>query len=643
MKNPEFSTEPNPKPEVLTPEQEQYKQRVAEFLAQHVPVLSALSGVPNAHFDVGLEWATNLKTGRLTIGIKTFMEQNLDIEDAINGVLHELNAHFRELLTEPDLTRQVIAFSHPPRSAELPQARQIFHNILADIAGNNTIHSLLPDQERISARLYREKLFPDDPIDDMTTETLDESGKERRQKHADLPRHLQFLYKLMREEMIPGSETIVKPEVDELIAHFRDFNGAGDLIKYSTQVSYPDDERVKDQTDAEKRFDIWTKVIYPEWFKLFEMDLADPKFQKNTPQGQPEDQSGEPEEGDGQSGDQSDFGEYYDDYFENKHPSPMTEDEHKQIENDIKKYVATVKAGERKNQANKNAALDPQKLRNRQFRTETGHSLAKLNRYNSEIEKWREQINALRETFRKLLNESVGVRRKLHAGHEMGAILTPETLAQTAAAVRSGHYTNAFSDYERRISERELTSKTDYIFAFDVSGSMRGEPAAAAASSAVICLEALSGMQRDIERMRDQNGISIDVDIRTAIYTFASDIYNPKPLSSGLSTKERLDSYSAILSPGGGVDSNSKVFQIIKQQIKRDPDRNQIIIVVSDGSDDIRGTESEIRELRGAGFKVYGLSVITSDAVAIFAPHGQQIDDSSQLPTAMSHLIEETI
>lgn len=591
------------------------RAQIGQFITEQAPVVGKLFGIPELRLSVGKGWATNLETAEVTLDPRFFIEQGYTPSMATYGLLHEVSAHLREVITDSELTRDVLRFCEGVESdgKYRGKAEHIFHNILSDIAGNKRVHTTLPVMTDVAHQIYEEKLFPQDDF-------------------SSIPRHLQFLYKVIRQEMIPNSQTKVLSEVDSMIDEFRDFQGLGDLIKYSTQVAK---SRTEEMSGREK-FTIWTEVIYPRWRALVELDRQDPSFQKKKQASDNGDggQSQDTEPGQGEP----DFSDYYADYEETKHPEPMSDDEHAAIEKDIKK----IRDSGRREQYKKAKQSDPRYQRDAQLRAETGHSLSDLERYNREIARWHPQITELREHFKQFLNERVGIKRRLRSGHTEG-VLDPNRLAQTAIDIQNDRdEIPAFMDYERGIAERELTGRTDYVFVFDRSGSMIGEKAAAAASSAVICLEALAGMQRDIQATEERYGIQTDIDIRTAVYTFNDIVDNPKPLSHGLDTKARLDTYSLVASAGGN-NADSHVLRMI-EEYPDEPGRRRILVMVADGqADDKARCIESTRHLRNRHWEVYGISIGSDDAVALYAPHSRRVDDPARIPETFARFIEETL
>ena len=164
----------------------------------------------------------------------------------------------------------------------------------------------------------------------------------------------------------------------------------------------------------------------------------------------------------------------------------------------------------------------------------------------------------------------------------------------------------------------------------------------AAAASLVICLEALAGMERDIKQAEAEHNVEVDLSIRTALYTFNDEIDRPKALSSGLSDKERLDSYALVSRPDG-ENADSHALAAV-EKLPAEPDRKQILIVVSDGqADDKAASRASVLRLRQQGWHVYGVSIASPDAVQLYAPDSQRIDDPAQLPAMLQSLIERTL
>lgn len=602
-------------------------RRAEEFLRDVAPHLGRLFGMelnirparssidPRTGQTRSERWSTNMQTGEVTADPTFFTERGYTPDMAVYATLHEVAAHLRELIEEPRHTEEVISF------VGKDEAKHIFHNIFSDIAGNNLIHAVLPESmPKVAEELYRNKLF-----------------SETDYSHIQ-PRHMQFLYKIIRQEMIPDGETTVLPEVDEAIASLRDYEGKGDLIKYSTAVA----KSRKEIMTPQEKFRVWKEIIYPVYQQLIEQDKQEP-VTSGSGSGESAQASENPTEP--QSSDEKieipgegAFAEYYQDYRENRHPEPLSEEEHEEVHKHAKQK-GSPSARPQTRQA--------QDVIDQQIRRETdGHTLAEQQRYNAEVRRWQSQIAEMRDVFKKVIQERIAQKRGLgRRALPEGAILDPNRLAQTVIDVKSGvEQPDAFRDYEQRQRQVEAVGKTDYVFVFDVSGSMADNgKAQAAASSAVIGLEGLAAMQRDIEDTQAANNIDLELDIRTAIYTFGQETTELKPLSSSLNLKERLDTYAAVSSPG---DSNTYDFLALEaiQKLEHDRDRRQIALVVSDGeSGDASRARRAIEQLRSGGWQIYGVSIGSEEAVQLYRPSAKRIDDPALLPQTIARFIEDTI
>ena len=595
--------------------------RMNRFLSDSVPHISRMFG-HEISISVGDGWATNLETGEVTADPRFFLERGYTEDEACYATMHEINAHLDEVVTEPQLTRRVMRF------AKAGEAEQIFHNIFSDIAGNNRTHAVLPRMQEVASDLYADKLFHDKqdaPIKDQ-------------------PKHLQFLYSVIRSEMIPDSFTIVDPQVRQAIDGLRDFQGQGDLIKYSTEAVNPNGEALT----PTQRFDIWTRVIYPVFDELKQLDEQDPKFNQQPGSGgedgtlqdgqqnkgdQSQDQPARAEPKAGESGTGGKFKKQYDDYFKNKHPEPLSHEEHDKLHD----YVEN-KRRER--------AVRPEKKLDDRLQAETGHNLADKKRYDALIDRWIDSIDEMRDVFKSVVQERISIKKGLSRQSKTeGAMLNPNTIAQTAIDIASGvSEPAAFLDYEQQKRSGEMVGKTDWVFVFDASGSMfdgDGEKAKAAEASAVISMEGLRAMQRDVEEAEAEHGIDLELDIRTSMYVFGREATKVKELSTGLSEKERYDTAGLIRNDAGSTADYLALEDIAT--LPKASDRRRVVVVVSDGGSDERERATKaIKKLRDDNWEVIGISIGSNEAEELYSPTSKRTDNPAELPSTIKKLIEES-
>lgn len=616
----------NPEPSAPTPEQESLLEerqsaldKAASFLHDQIPALCQLTGM-GVNVAVGKGWATDLKTGSFTIDPSFFIEKGYSADHCVFATLHELMAHVRDVKHDPVFAARQRAFIMGSKNPQERQARQIFNNILTDVHGNKQIMNMLPAMREVGADLYDNRLFPTE----RDSEPVD---------YTKEPMHLQFLYKIIRQEMIPGSETPVRQEVDEAIDQLRNFQGGQiDLISFLTDPNAKGSDGKK--MSGNDRFDYWLTQIWPRYEKLIELDKQEAKDNQQDSDS-PQNDTGEQ--------DNNPFSDAYTDYFDNRHPDPLSPEEHEKIHKTIKKA----------NQDKRRESVTPeqrehnrQREANRRYREQTGHSLREKEKYNSEVRRFRKQIDQMREVFRSVLSEAAATRRGLsRRAHQDGDVLDPNRLAQTVADIKSGVAPEAFQRYETIRGQAELSCKTDYFFVFDRSESMAGKSAQSAASCAVIMLEGLASMERDIRKLEKEQNIDLsDLSVRTALYTFGSSSVCHKPLSSSLNDKQRLDTYAAITAADAGDTADYLALQEIAG-LRRDHDRQRIVIVVTDGeSSDRNAAYAAINQLRrDQNTVVYGVSIGSIAAEQLYAPNAKFIDDPKDLPNILQSFIETTI
>ena len=613
----------------LTPEQEALAEefRVAlddaeKFLLDQKPAICRLTGL-EVRAVVGKGWATYPETGLVTIDPLFFIEKGYSANHCVFAILHELMSHVRDVKRDPVFAARQHAFIMSGKDPQEQQARSIFNNILTDIHGNKQIMNMLPAMREVGADLYDNRLFPTE----RDGEIID---------YTNIPMHLQFLYKIIRQEMIPGSETPVRQEVDEAIDQLRNFQGGQfDLISFLTDPGARGSNGKK--LSGSDRFDYWLTQIWPQYEKLIQLDKQEAKNteQQNSSQQAGSDINEQQDNDPSQKQDSNPFADAYADYFDNKHPEPFSPEEHKKIHDAIDKAV---QEDRRKNMTPEQREHARQTAANHRYQEHTGHSLQEKRHYDNKVKRLHRQIDQMRQIFQSVLNKVVTARRGLgrHA-HQDGDILDPNRLAQTI--------TEAFQRHEAVRGRVELNCKTDYFFVFDCSASMSGKPAQAAASCAIIMLEGLASMERDIRKLEKEQAVDLsDLSIRTSLYTFGSNATCHKPLGSSLSDKQRLDTYAAVTAADAGGTADYLALQEIAH-LPHDHDRQRIIVVVTDGaSNNPDATQAAISQLRrDQNTVVYGVSIGSDAAEQLYAPNAKLINDPKDLPNVLQSFIETTI
>jgi len=612
----------------ITPENSSAaEQRAAaeRFVHEVAPILKKVTGLDVA-VGVGTGWATNLETAAVTIDPTFFLERGYSPDDSFYAMMHELLAHVRDAVRDPEYALKQIEF------ARTGKAEAIFNNIITDIAGNRQTHALLPRQAQVGANLYNTKLFP-----------VEKDGE--RVDYTKIPLHLQFLYKMIRQAMIPGDDLEVRPEVDEALAELRNYKGAGDVVEYLTR---PDSK-----LSGAARFERQKVIIYPVYKKLLEQDReeAAKKPTDDTQQGS-DGQPNEGTEGDnneqqpdtqdnntsggGNSNQDDPFEDDYRDYFDTKHPEPLDEEDHDALEEAIRNAI--------KNRDTPKSEPQPVSILDAQ-RREEGLDTVEYADYRAAIERDLGSIDEMRATYASVIETQIALRRGVsRAAYREGDVIDLDRLPQTIADVQAGvSEPLAYNRYEQVRGHAEYIGRTDYLFAFDCSRSMLGdEKHVAAARAALIALEGLAAIERDIAEAERQNTMNLELDVRTGLYTFRTSATCLKQLGPGLSDRERLSVRSSLLSPRGTTADDLALRAI--DEVKREPGRRRIVIVITDGeSNEPSATNREIRKLRRAGDLVFGIGIGPEAVIDLYAPNATRIIDPADLPAAVRSLIESSM
>jgi hypothetical protein len=298
---------------------------------------------------------------------------------------------------------------------------------------------------------------------------------------------------------------------------------------------------------------------------------------------------------------------------------------------------------------------DPQKQAERKagdrIQSEIGdHTLREYMSYRRELIALAAPIDEMRQFFSTLLDERVVSVRRLNKAGEEGAVLNPNTLAQTVADIRAGRPNPpAFLDYGRAETERKAEGHFDCYLVVDNSGSMAGVRIRQARRAAVVFIEGLSAFEREIRAREAQGGIQLDWDVRTSVHTFGSEATQVKPLSHTLSETQRLDVVGGLNGSSGGTNDYLALRQIaesIRTEIASNPStrsRRRIVTVITDGdSNDSTALGAAVAELTALGVSVVAIGIQTTSVETNY-PVGRSIQDVKDLTKALSDLIESEI
>lgn len=295
-----------------------------------------------------------------------------------------------------------------------------------------------------------------------------------------------------------------------------------------------------------------------------------------------------------------------------------------------------------------------------------GGGLAALADYRERVRAHASSIDKVRDVWRQIVSERVHEHRTFSRVPEAdGDMLDRRALVRIVAEVTAGvERPRAFLTRQRRPRRSRREGSTDYVLLIDRSASMQGAPAQAAATAALIMLEALAGVERDIAEEERALGIDLELSLRTALIVFDSAHHVVKPLAGALDDRARRTLDAAIHSPQGSTNDAAALRAAAKEfgiggsgaagsgapgsgaagagRVAAGDGlaRRRVAILVSDGgTNDAAAAARELARLRSAGVTVFGIGIRTDDLATRFAPDGIRLDAAAELPAVLGRLV----
>lgn len=305
-------------------------------------------------------------------------------------------------------------------------------------------------------------------------------------------------------------------------------------------------------------------------------------------------------------------------------------------------------------------------------------SAARDAEYRERAERLALPIERMRAVWAEVIAERVArVPRLGRRPQPEGELLARDAMPAAVAEARAGRpRPAAYLARERRPHRTRRAGSTDYVLLVDRSASMQGRAAEAAADAALVMLEGLAGVERDIRHAEERAGVDLELDLRTALIVFDARPRLVKPLSGGLDDAVRREMFAEIRAPRGSTDDAAALREAARAlglpgaggpaggapgsaaggddaRAVAGPgaprpvpagdglERRRIVLVVSDGgTNDADGARRELRRLRAAGAQVHGIGIGSDDVVARYAPTSERVDDPRDLASAIRRLVE---
>src|SRR3989338_683645 len=534
------------KPEIQGVVTPPIEEKFRAFLTDEERILNDIAGGAGFTFKRGEGWAINPETGEATYDPNFFEEKGYTPSQALFCAFHEIKCHLVETSELLGTPRGQEAHERLKDRIKAKPRLHIWENCRTDVKGNFAITRFAPSLAEDVEAVYREKLWPET---DLTSK----------------PKHLQFMYSILRTAIVPDEQVTIDPEVAEAIKKLRNVKGK-DVIALATDPAQ----------DPLLAIRLSERYIEPVIEELYQEDLEEKKDQK----GKGEKGQGTPEES---------FADDYEDY-ENRHPEPMDEEE-------VEKKIKETK--EQQSESARQAAG---------YETEHGVSKKDLADYYDEYRQVEGSLEQLRNVFRRIVEQRKIPIRRLAALKEEGVMIDPGLVTQTYFDVKAGvDNPKTMKDFEGRFIEENIPGKFSLRLVADQSGSMDGQKAIQQRRAAIMANEALKEGNDTLE----EEGLPdpLRLDIETENIGFGVPVEKPddqrvrvyKPLSKGLTEKQRVEIFKRMLEFGK---------------------RRVVVIVTTDGGSNYTGlseiqaraqSSKKVKDLRELGVKVKAIAFVPSD------------------------------
>lgn len=203
--------------------------------------------------------------------------------------------------------------------------------------------------------------------------------------------------------------------------------------------------------------------------------------------------------------------------------------------------------------------------------------------YANSLDKHRQVIEEVAEIFMELASptdENLSPRFRRNA-HLQGARLHPRKMSGVALQIETDQEQTIWQPIERRSHRQDVTfNGLDIHLLVDVSGSMAGEKSQCAADSALCLIEGLQLARHKVSR---SSGQFHQPDVRTQIIAFGSDTNTLSPLSPEPTDQQKGQVYTNLLRAESYGTLICGALDHVQQSSSREPGRNSITIIISDG------------------------------------------------------------
>lgn len=598
----------------------------------------------------------DLENGEVNLDTKWFAEKGFSKNQILWANLHELS-HFRDLAQDPermmknfDYIRQQArktgeailkkweekyGASDPEFIENLKKQRPIskkdpsktmnaveqaayqihhtFYNIFDDIYVNNLVTRKAPKYEEGEKggeevkKLYSEKLFA-------------------KTDYSKLPRHLQFLYKLIREEMVKDEEAAVNDEVKEAMEQKIKFQGEEYTPKEIVEnFIKPKADR---DTKAGQRYFVLQNTLEPIFEKLLMKDLEEWNPEKSEKQ---EGGEGEPQEGEGNP-----FGQDYQEYKQNN-PDQIDDqdikdwmDKHQEDKKKKEEQKAKEKKEESKSAEEKakeaQAKMDEEWSKKHSINPEV---LRQYRRLEAEVAPYLEDLSRLWQRI--IFGSTRKIERGMEGYFETGTELDIGKAIEEWPKIEKGQLEE--TRVMKKMTQKEvLIRKPELIrvrLVGDMSGSMNEAKKHILQQCFVLLLSSLREFNTYLNLTRSETKSKLEVD--TEAWIFGDDAERVKRLrsESGMDEEqiETIKIFEKLQNIIGNTYDNTALEAILKSLMPEDKEKitqekiMEIVFEITDGGssapEDAKKAVDKLVE-SGVISRAFQIGAVSEDEKKIF-------------------------
>jgi len=593
----------DPEKEKKTAELDQYRQEAQGLVDSYQRFFTTFAKDVSLSFKISNGFYINLEKGEVNMDAKWFSEKGFSREQILWACMHELS-HFRDLAEDSDGVMKNFEYirgcakqtgeimlkkweekygaSDPeyietlkkqrPVNPKKPQGETMsaiegsaykihhtFYNIFDDIYVNNLVSRKAPAYEadekggKEISRLYQEKLF---------------SGNDYTKK----PLHLQFVYALIRQEMVQDEKVIVSEEVQKMLDQKIAF--AGKQYSPAEIVQIFIKPRKNSDTLASQRYFALKKTLEPIFQQLLQKDLK--KWDPQKPEKQEQKNGeGENEEGEGSG---NPFEQDYTEYEENNPDQiseyDMKEWKEKKNADDAEKNEkeAQIKASEEKSSEEK--ARESQDDMDKAFCAQNNleySTLQQFRKIESEVEPYLQDLSRLWQKI--IFGSSKKIERGIESNFKTGTELDINQVVQQWPKIAQQKFDDV-RVMKRTVSREVLVQRPELIrvrLVGDMSGSMNSEKRHILQQCFVLLLSSLREFNTHLNLTRSQTKSKLEVD--TEAWIFGDEAQKVKKLRS--ETGEQSEQLEIIkifekLNSTIGMTYDNKALEKIQESLSQE-------------------------------------------------------------------------